>query len=575
MVRTASSFILAAVPLQVGASTSDDEVVLLQAHHTVNSMPHMPSDYRAETPEMRAEALVQTYEDMVRDVIHRGPDALPTDAVLDPAINQFETLKVELKADRSTQQETVNDANADLGACNERLTTSRDTADTGVNALKSSADAARNTHKECRVSENTLAADRDGKCGAFSTSASGHQCGSEDWLSANGDGLVAAAKACVASKGGIVDTEQQCDHDQQAFEGKFCAYASALSSACEAYTECWADNVERRTSAYDNAKELEESHKRIWVAYEKAVCFLTLLKDARGDDLTEDKLQACIARVPNTSELDMTYPGAPSAQTCDTSSIDNVPGEDAWRADEYGSSPFSDNPEHLSATDVCPQGSFKVPEGHLSACAHEDGWEYVTDYGDDRSKDDLPDDATAIRAGFSNGNAYYIGDAELEKLDLEEVQVCGFVSGENCKKSCYTLSTNLENWYVHGSPNNIPSACASVLSTPLKKMISILSGACADQPHFWMYQLPSMTYSTFEGTNCGWQCRGYRGWYTHAGNSGGWHAQGWGISLQTKGRIGLHMNNPNQEIGWYGSTCGSCVNEVDIDTFQIKVKVAQ
>lgn len=570
MVRIASSFILAAVPLHVSASTSDDEVVLLQAHHTVNSMP---SEYRAETPEMRAEALVQEYENMVREVIKRGPDALPTDAVLDPAINQFETLKVELKGDRETEQNTVNEANAALGACNTRLTGARDRADTGVTALKASADAARDTHKQCRIDENGLADDRDGKCGAFTSAANGHQCGSEDWLADNGDGLVAAAKACKASKAGIVDTEQQCDHDQMAFEGKFCAYASALESACETYSECWADEVERRTNAYDNAKEIEASHKRIWVAYDKAVCFLNLLKEARGDDLTEAKLQACIARVPNTSELDMTYPNAPAGLTCDTSPIDNVPGDDAWRADEYGSSPFSDHPDHLSATDVCPQGSFKVPDGHIAKCAHEDEWEYVTDFGDDRSKNDIPDDAASIKAGFSNQNAYYIGDAALEELELEEVQVCGLISSDNCRKACYTLSDNLDSWYVHGSPNTIPSSCAAGLSTPLKKMISILSGACSNENHFWMYQLPSMTYSKFEGTNCGWQCRGYRGWYTHSGSHGGWHAQGWGISLHVKGNIGLHMNNANQEFGWYGGTCGSCVSQADVDTFQIKVKV--
>lgn len=424
-----------------------------------------------------------------------------------------------------------------------------------------------------------MATDRDAKCDGFAAQAANHQCASEDWLANHGDSLVAAAKTCVAAKTGIVDTEEKCDHDQSAFEGKFCAYASALSSACETYSECWAEQEEARTTAYDNAKDLEASHKRIWVAYEKAVCFLNLLKQARGDALTDEKLQGCIALVPNTSELDMTYPDAPGELPCDTSSISNAPGDAdsiaAWRADEYGSAPFSDKPEHLSATDACPQGSFKVPDVHVQKCAHEDEWEYVTDYHDDRSTNDLPDDAAAIAAGFHNENAYYIGDAALEELDLEEIQVCALVSGKNCMKNCYTMTDDiLASWYVHGSPNTLNTGgCASGLSTPLKKVISILSGACSNQPHFWMYQVPSDRFSKFEGTDCGWQCRGHRGWYTHSGAHGGWHAQGWGISLSTKGRLGQHMNNNNQEFGWWGGTCGHCTTQADPDVFQIKVKV--
>lgn len=573
MARFAKSFLFAQ-SIRGGVALVEDEVVLLQAHAQarVKPTPALNSPAELSEREHNAEALAQTYENMVRDVMQKGPKALPTDAVLDPAISQFDVLKVELRSDKATQQDAVNEANAALTACNTNLNNAVTKANVGADDLAAAVDAARATHRQCRIDENAVSGTQDAQCGAFTAAASGSSCHSEDWLTEHGDGLVAAAKACTAAKTAVTDTAPQCDRDQKNFEETYCAYATVLTGTCETYTGCRSVEEERRTAAYDTARELEESHKRIWVAYEKAVCFLNLLKEARGDDLTEDKLNGCIQLQPDTSALDMDYPDAAPVQDCSTSHVATKPGEDAWRAAEYGASPFTDRPENLEPTDVCPQGAVQVPDNFLHTCDHEDGWDYVLDYGDDRSKDDIPDNAADIGAGFSNQNAYYIGNEELEKLELEEVQICALVSGKDCNANCFTLTDDngAANSWVNS--NNIPGNCFPELTSPLKRVIGVFTGQCTDQ-HYIFLHVPNDSFAKFSGdiSHIAWQCRGYRRFYTWSGSWRGWHAEGWGLTLST-------AYNPNfganYEFGWYDSgTCGAQSAGANADVFQIRVKV--
>lgn len=270
------------------------------------------------------------------------------------------------------------------------------------------------------------------------------------------------------------------------------------------------------------------------------------------------------------SELDLVYPDAPSAQDCSTASVSSQPGADAWRAAEYGASPFSDHPDHLQATDECPQGSVHVPEHFLHKCPHEDGWDYILDYGDDRSKDDIPDDGASIAAGFSNENAYYIGNEELAKLDLAEVQLCALASGSNCNANCFSLSDgntgNPSSWFLEG---NVPDNCFPGAS-PLMRNIAVYTGQCVG-PHFIFMDTAIEKFSMFEGefSDRGWQCGNYHRFYTWDAINSGWHAEGWGLTLSIK-------HSPRQgagyEFGWYSTTCAAS-NGFDPDVLQIRVKV--
>lgn len=579
MVRFAKSVVLA--QLLGGHALVEDEVVLLQAHaqgRVVKSTKALNNPAHPSDQEQNAEEMVQTYENMVRDVMQGGPDALPTDAVLNPAISQFDELKKELRSDRSAQQEAVNEANAALTACNTNKNNALTKANVGANDLAAAVDSARAQHQQCRATENTQSGTQEALCGAFSAAASGSSCHSEDWLTDNGDGLVNAAKACTAAKADVAETASECDRDQKNFEETFCAYASALTSTCETYDGCRSSEEERRNAAYDTAKELEESHKRIWVAYEKAVCFLNLLKEARGEDLTEDKLNACISLQPNTGELDMVYPDAAPVQDCSTAPVAHVPGVEDWRTAEYGGSPFAERPGNLEATEACPQGAVKVPDNFLHRCDHEDGWEYILDYGDDRSKNDIPDDESTIAEGFSNENAYYIGNEKLEKLELQEVEVCALVSSKSCNRNCFTLTNGkgAANDWVQA--NNIPSNCfsgGSDLTSDLKKVIGVFSGQCIGTGHFAFLHVPNDSFAKFsdELSGVAWQCGGYRRFYT-TGNWGnswrGWHAEGWGLTLSLKNNE--YMPGDSFEFGWHSNHCG-WAGSADVDVFQIRAKV--
>ena len=55
---------------------------------------------------------------------------------------------------------------------------------------------------------------------------------------------------------------------------------------------------------------------------------------------------------------------------------------------------------------------------------HDKGWTYVAEMIDDKSVDDWPDSPDTIAEGFSNGNAYYIGNAALAAMRIGHAQFC-------------------------------------------------------------------------------------------------------------------------------------------------------
>ena len=58
------------------------------------------------------------------------------------------------------------------------------------------------------------------------------------------------------------------------------------------------------------------------------------------------------------------------------------------------------------------------------ACVRDPEWEYAFELIDNPTVNDLPDEPSAIAAGFSNLNAYYIGNEALDALALSAVQIC-------------------------------------------------------------------------------------------------------------------------------------------------------
>jgi len=114
-----------------------------------------------------------------------------------------------------------------------------------------------------------------------------------------------------------------------------------------------------------------------------------------------------------------------------------------------------------------------LPPGFTGKCSHQSGWTYILDYSDERGKDDIPDTPKDIANGFANKNAFFMGNANLEQLNLMNtmnLEVCFASSSANCIESCEPINAN--SW-VANSACSFPS-----LTDNRKKAIAALSGQC-------------------------------------------------------------------------------------------------
>lgn len=208
--------------------------------------------------------------------------------------------------------------------------------------------------------------------------------------------------------------------------------------------------------------------------------------------------------------------------------------------------------------------------GDLSGrCNTADGnsWTTILDYNDDRAKDDLPNEASEIAAGFESDSSFFIGLESLGALDFDEVSLCVFLSG-TCQESCHTLSQT----QVYGCH----CAASSDLDTPVKKFIASLAGVCeymeCPEANRMAQDLPLIDWHA-RATNT-WKPYMYQSPYHQENGKGvSWHLEGCGLTLQISG---WHSSSPyptpiTREFGLWESGCLPGLN-VDFDIFRVRVR---
>lgn len=136
--------------------------------------------------------------------------------------------------------------------------------------------------------------------------------------------------------------------------------------------------------------------------------------------------------------------------------------------------PASPPPPPLPPSPPPPSPPPPKPPSWSTSCAGDGlaGGQVVLDYVDDDSKDDIPDDAATIIAGFRNDNAFYIGNDALDALGFARAEMCvsqSHPSGAGCKKSCIEIADS--DWQYTGG-----SLPLSSLSSGVKKVIAMISG---------------------------------------------------------------------------------------------------
>jgi hypothetical protein len=176
---------------------------------------------------------------------------------------------------------------------------------------------------------------------------------------------------------------------------------------------------------------------------------------------------------------------------------------------------------------------------HLSpySCASDQG-RVVFSLVDDNEVKDLPDTAAEIAAGFYNPNAYYIGNAELETIDIKSAKMCLERSKARGDSECITNCVDIVDSLF--SCSSCSPGCVS--SSGTKNMIIALTG-----------QLEPNTCDVFyeQGTGCDssstycWSC--HRTVTLGQTSSYNWHAHGYGMNLHRTGGSDELFHYPGQE----------------------------
>ena len=170
------------------------------------------------------------------------------------------------------------------------------------------------------------------------------------------------------------------------------------------------------------------------------------------------------------------------------------------------------------------------PPVNLNSCARDlyrTGGRVVFSLVDDNSVKDLPSSAAEIAAGFQNSNAFYIGNAELEAINIKSAKMCLERSKARGDSECNTNCLDIvdSHW----------SSCDAhaIFSSGTKNVIMAMTGQLAMGSCSNFYDGQTGCDST-TGDYC-WSC-GRNGKVGQAINiQNNWHAHNYGMNLWRDG----------------------------------------
>eukprot|EP01046_Picozoa_sp_COSAG06_P002973 COSAG06_NODE_110_length_23500_cov_328.629204_13_plen_168_part_00 len=107
-----------------------------------------------------------------------------------------------------------------------------------------------------------------------------------------------------------------------------------------------------------------------------------------------------------------------------------------------------------------------------SPCAYDPSYQYIFALVDDPAADDVPNTVAAIASRFGMGaaetNAFYIGNAALNAMPVDDFEICAGDSS-NCVMDCHTVSAD----ELGGAINN---AAVAGLNSDVKRGIGCFTG---------------------------------------------------------------------------------------------------
>jgi len=280
-----------------------------------------------------------------------GKPWLPSANFFSVVQEQFNSLKTELEAEKTQNEQILSDAHDAVVKCN----TDRGTSFTdAVVPKQGTMQSARGAHSSCRTQEDADIGDMEAKCAAFDALAS--KCDdNQDWYAQYNDANINAdasntlqdvVSKATACKGAVDKTTEQagtCDTAQATFKSAFCAYEKELSQVCTAHRSCYTLQTNNLAASTTSVKALEVEQKTIWRMIGKVECYLTALNAATADNMpTQAAITTCSTTAIDDSKLTITYTDPAAEDKCmdnaalngDLASPTNRPGAGTWYATE-------------------------------------------------------------------------------------------------------------------------------------------------------------------------------------------------------------------------------------------------
>jgi len=270
-------------------------------------------------------------------------------------------METSLKQEQAKNQGILDTHEQNVKKCNQERAAAFAGSD-GVVAKMQAMQTARNTHSQCRDTEDAQIDTMESDCGTFQTLSSECHASSDpdqNWFAssaaASGSGkklraIIDQAKTCRSSVATVTATAQQCDTDQATFQSAFCAYESKLSETCTALENCYTLAANNKNQADNAIKVLERDQKILWRMVQKVHCFLdTLIAAAESNTPpTQDTINTCNGKDYTTDaddSISIAYEAAEAKDECENNpavaaeraSPSFRPGQGEWYTAELDS----------------------------------------------------------------------------------------------------------------------------------------------------------------------------------------------------------------------------------------------
>jgi len=319
---------------------------------------------RVQKMQQNTQAMEEQYKALLQNIVSSGsmsdPETgkpwLPSENFFKVVREQFKNLKDELKAEKDQNEGLLSNAHQAVQNCSDARSASFSAAGTGVIALQGAMQAARTSHRTCRLDENGKIATMEDECGKFDNIQS--KCSdNQDWYAAFDENSIAVASESntlqsVVTQAGVcvvaVDAEttkaNECDGLQTAFHSSFCKYEKDLSAVCKKYNDCYDLQKSNLLTTRASVEALEGEQKTIWRMVGKVECYLQVLTDATADHMpTQADITGCTQLQPDDSELNIGYKTVIEKEECmknaalnnDLASETHRPGAGTWYNDEF------------------------------------------------------------------------------------------------------------------------------------------------------------------------------------------------------------------------------------------------